>query len=91
MTKAELVSEVSKLSGLSDTESEAAVTAIIDVTIETLSQGEHITIMGFGTFSVKRHAVRYIVNPTNNKPMVIPEKMHPKFKASRLLKEAVAG
>jgi DNA-binding protein HU-beta len=91
MSKAELVKAVSEKSGLSEKDSETAVSAIIDFNIETLSKGKHITIMGFGTFDVKRHAVRHSINPTNKKPMVIPARTYPKFKVSRLLKEAVTG
>jgi DNA-binding protein HU-beta len=69
------------------TDSEAAVTAFLDAITEELSKGNHITIMGFGTFDVKRHAMRHSINPATRKPMTIPTRRFPRFKASRMFKD----
>jgi DNA-binding protein HU-beta len=64
---------------------------MMDAIAESLAKGKHLTVVGFGTFDVKQYAVRHSINPTTKKPMIVPERMFPTFKASRLLKEAVAG
>jgi DNA-binding protein HU-beta len=89
MTKVELVSAVTKKSGMAKKDSDAAVSAVIEVITETLAKGENISIVGFGTFEVRERAERRGINPRSKEPMTIPTGKLPTFKAGKSLKEAV--
>jgi DNA-binding protein HU-beta len=70
-------------------DSDAAVSAVIDVITETLAKGESVTIVGFETFEVRERAARQGVNPRTKEPLEIPASKLPAFKAGKALKEAV--
>ena len=61
MNKSELISAVAEKAGLSKKDSEAAITAVLDVISDTLAQGEEIRLVGFGTFEVKKRDRKSVV------------------------------
>ena len=58
MNKAELIAAVAEKAGLSKKDSEAAVTAALDVISAALAEGDEVRLVGFGTFEVKKRAAR---------------------------------
>lgn len=88
MNKSELVEAVAEQTGLSKSESEKALNAITGTITEQLSQGETVTLVGFGTFSVSKRAAREGRNPQTGATIQIGESIAPKFKAGKLLKDA---
>lgn len=54
-----------------------------------MSNGEKITITGFGTFEVRDRAAKDAINPATKEPIHVPAKKVPAFKAGKTLKEAV--
>ncbi|MCJ8299512.1 MAG: HU family DNA-binding protein, partial [Pseudomonadales bacterium] len=56
---------------------------------ETLSKGESVALVGFGTFSVKERAARTGRNPQTGEPIQIKAATLPTFKPGKALKEAV--
>jgi len=66
-----------------------ALNAFIAGVTETLTAGEKVTLIGFGTFSVKKRPARTGVNPQTKKKIKIPAKTVPVFKAGAKLKDAV--
>jgi DNA-binding protein HU-beta len=91
MTKTELISAVAEKTGMTKKDSEAAVSAMIDIITESLRNGDHVALVGFGAFEVKTRAARQGVNPRTKESMLIPESKLPAFKAGRALKEAVGS
>lgn len=89
MTKADLIGEVAKKSGMTKKDSDKAVTAMFDTITETLTKGENVSLVGFGTFEVRKRAERQGVNPRSKESMLIPASLLPAFKAGKALKEAV--
>lgn len=89
MTKAELISAVAEKSQLTKKDSDKAVTAVIEAITEALAEGEKVSLVGFGTFEVKKRAARQGINPRTKEPMPIPASKLPSFKAGKALKEAV--
>lgn len=67
----------------------AAVDAIFDTIVKVLSKGDEVGISGFGTFKVVRRAARVGVNPKTGEKIQIKASTKPKFRAGKLLKEAV--
>lgn len=89
MNKSELVDAVSKSSGLTKKDADAAVKAFVDVVSESLSKGEDVTLVGFGTFTVGERGARSGRNPKTGETITIPASKSPKFKAGKSLKDKV--
>lgn len=70
-------------------QAEAAVEAVFDSIVKSLSKGEEVAIAGFGTFRAMKRAARMGINPKTGEKIQIAAKTAPKFKAGKLLKEAV--
>ena len=70
-------------------QAQEAVEAFFDTIVKTLSRGEEVAISGFGTFKVVKRAARMGVNPKTGEKIQIAASTKPKFKAGKVLKEAV--
>ena len=90
MNKTELINAVAEKAVLSKKDSEAAVTAALDVISAALAEGDEVRLVGFGTFEVKKRAARTGRNPKTKEPVEIPASKVPAFKPGKALKEAVA-
>ncbi|MFH0712441.1 MAG: HU family DNA-binding protein [Candidatus Jorgensenbacteria bacterium] len=66
-----------------------AVEAMFDTIVKTLGRGEEVGITGFGTFRVVKRAARMGVNPKTGEKIQIAASTKPKFRAGKVLKEAV--
>ncbi len=90
MNKVALVEAVMKATGIEVKKQGAAVVeAIFDTITKTLSKGEEVAITGFGTFRVAKRAARMGVNPKTGEKIQIAASIKPKFRAGKVLKEAV--
>jgi len=89
MNKAELTSAIAAESGLSKTDSKKALNAFISTVTKSLKEGEKISLVGFGTFSVGMRNERIGINPTTKAPIKIPAKKIVKFKAGAELSEVI--
>ena len=90
MNKTELINIVAEKAVLSKKDSEAAVTAALDVISAALAEGDEVRLVGFGTFEVKKRAARTGRNPKTKEPVEIPASKVPAFKPGKALKDAVA-
>jgi DNA-binding protein HU-beta len=57
--------------------------------MKTMSRGEEVAITGFGTFKVAKRAAREGRNPATGEKIHIAASVKPKFRAGKVLKEAV--
>lgn len=89
MNKTELVAAVAAKAELSKKDAEAAVNAVFDSVKDALAEGDKVSLIGFGTFSVKTRAARAGLNPRTKETIEIPESKVPAFKAGSALKDAV--
>lgn len=90
MKKDGLVDAVMKDAGLEvKKQALAAVDAVFDAIVKTLSRGEEVAVSGFGTFKVAKRAARMGRNPKTGETIQIAASTKPKFRAGKLLKEAV--
>lgn len=89
MNKNELVGSVADASGLSKSDASSAVEAVFDAIEKSLSKGDDVRLVGFGTFSVARRKASTGRNPRTGEPMKIKASNQPKFKAGKGLKDAV--
>ncbi len=89
MTKAELIASVSKETKISKASAEKVVNAFTDCVTKALKRRGKLILPGFGTFSVVKRKARKGRNPQNGNEIKIPAMKAPKFKAGKLLKNAV--
>ncbi len=90
MNKGELVDQVAKKAGVTKKAAEQIVTATVDTIMETLADGEKVTLVGFGTFEPRDRKAREGRNPKTGDKMEIPATTVPAFSAGKLFKEKVA-
>ena len=89
MNKNELIGAVADASGLSKSGASSAVEGVFDTIQKTLSKGDEVRLVGFGTFSVAKRKASTGRNPRTGEPMTIKASNQPKFKAGKGLKDAV--
>ncbi|MGU9957377.1 MAG: HU family DNA-binding protein [Arenicellales bacterium WSBS_2016_MAG_OTU3] len=89
MNKTELVDTVATQASLSKSDAAGAVDAIFEAITNCLKNGEQLTLVGFGTFSVSDRAARSGRNPRTGEAITIAASKQPKFKAGKGLKDAV--
>ena len=90
MNKVALIETVMKAAGIEvKKQATAAVEAVFDTITKTLARGEEVAIAGFGSFRVAKRAVRMGVNPKTGERIQIAASIKPKFRAGKVLKEAV--
>lgn len=89
MNKNDLVAAVSGKAGLPKADSARAVESVFDIISNSLTQGNEVRLVGFGTFSVANRAASKGRNPRTGEAIDIPASKQPKFKAGKGLKESV--
>ncbi len=89
MNKAEFVAAVSDAAGLTKVEGARAVEAVIETVKKTLKKGDTISLVGFGTFIVRKRAARTGRNPRTGAQIKIKASKNPSFKAGKALKDAI--
>lgn len=83
MTKADLVQEISKQTGIDRNEVLMIVEAFMETVKGSLSNGENVYLRGFGSFILKRRAEKTGRNIGQNTTLVIPAHNVPVFKPSK--------
>ncbi|MEO0179852.1 MAG: HU family DNA-binding protein [candidate division WOR-3 bacterium] len=89
MNKQQLINTIASKAGITKKDAGRALDAFINAVKETLKKGEEIRLVGFGTFQVRKRAARPGRNPQTKKPIQIPAKKVPAFRASSELKKIV--
>ncbi len=89
MNKGEFVSAIADESGLTKADAERAVEAMFKVVKKTLKAGDSISLVGFGTFVVRKRAARTGRNPQTGEEIKIKASKVPAFKAGKALKDAL--
>ena len=88
MNKTQLIDEVAKVT-CSKKEAGLALDAALAAIKKALKKGDAVTLVGFGTFGVKKRKARVGRNPQTGKALKIAAKKVPVFKAGKGLKDAV--
>ncbi len=89
MTKADLVEEIARGTGLSKKDTSIIVNLVIDNICKALAEGDKVELRGFGSFKVKSRNPRKARNPRTGASVDVPAKLVPYFKASNELKSKV--
>jgi DNA-binding protein HU-beta len=89
MNKSELVQKVAETAEIQKTVAAKAVDAVIESIRDSLKDGDTVTLIGFGTFTVRERAARTGRNPRTGDPINIKAAKVPVFKPGKALKDAV--
>jgi DNA-binding protein HU-beta len=89
MNKGDIIEAVFNKIGGTKKAAEDAVDVVFDSITKTLSQGQDVSVSGFGTFLVKDRAARTARNPRTGETVNVPKTRVPKFRAGKGLKDAV--
>ena len=88
-TKYEFITEMSKKTGMTRAECEAALGSVLDQVESNLKKGKKVTFAGFGTFQISKRKKRKGVDPRTGAKIDIPAAKVVKFKPSKTLKDKV--
>ena len=91
MTSKELVEALAAKTESTKADAERAVAGLIDIVSATLKKGDSITLVGFGTFEVRKRAARTGRNPKTGEELKIKAAKVPAFKPGATLKATVNG
>jgi DNA-binding protein HU-beta len=91
MNKSELIEIAAKEADISKAAAERALSAIIGAVVKTVSKGDTVALIGFGTFKSAKRAARTGKNPKTGAAIKIAATTVPKFSAGATFKAAVAG
>ena len=89
MNKSDLVDAVAGRADMSKAEAGRAVDAVLGSVGDALGNGDSVSLVGFGTFSVRHRAARMGRNPQTGATMQIAASKVPGFKAGKALKDKV--
>ena len=89
MNKADVVDAVAEAADISKASAGRAVDAVTVIVANALKGGDTVTLVGFGTFSVRKRAARSGRNPRTGETIQIKESSLPVFKPGKALKDAV--
>lgn len=91
MNRKELIEALATKTESTKADAERSVSAMIDIISDTLKKGDSLSLVGFGTFEVRKRAARTGRNPKTGEALKIKAAKVPAFKAGATLKAAVNG
>ncbi len=83
MTKADIVNEISKSTGIEKVAVQNTVESMMSVIKDSLSKGNNVYLRGFGSFVIKKRAKKTARNISKNTTLIIPEHNIPSFKPAK--------
>jgi len=83
MTKADIVNEISKSTGIEKVTVQKAVEVFMETVKGSLTKGKNVYLRGFGSFIVKKRAEKTARNISKNTTIIIPEHSIPAFKPAK--------
>ena len=89
MTKADIVSEISKSTGIEKLVVQTIVESSMDSIRKSLSKGDNVYLRGFGSFIIKKRAKKVARNISKNTSIIIPAHNIPAFKPADIFLDQV--
>jgi DNA-binding protein HU-beta len=89
MNKSELIAALAEKTEFSKKDAEKILNSFVEVVSSSLSKGEKVQLIGFGTFDVKKRPARVARNPRTGAEIKISASKAPAFKAGKALKDKV--
>ena len=89
MTKADIVNEISKSTGIDKASVLETVERFMDIVKDSLANDENVSLRGFGSFIIKTRSQKTARNISQNRTIGIPEHKIPAFKPAKVFMEQV--
>lgn len=89
--KPELIEQMAQKCELPKRDTEAALNAFLEVVQQNVAEGKKVTLVGFGSFTLKERAARKGRNPATGEELDIPASKAPGFSAGKVWKDRVNG
>lgn len=89
MNKSELIAALAEKNDFSKKDAEKILNSFVEVVSSSLSKGEKVQLIGFGTFDVKKRPARVARNPRTGAEIKIAASKAPAFKSGKALKDKV--
>ncbi|HKK78435.1 MAG TPA: HU family DNA-binding protein [Phaeodactylibacter sp.] len=89
MNKGDLINKIAESANLSKAQATDALNAVLDGITDSLKDGDKVTLIGFGTFSLSHRKARSGRNPQTGETIQIAAKNVVKFKPGKEITEAV--
>ncbi len=89
VNKTDLINAIAESAELTKADAGRALEAFFEVVKASLKKGDDVSVVGFGTFTVRKRAARTGRNPRTNETIKIKASKVPAFKAGKALKDAV--
>ncbi len=83
MTKADIVNEISRNTGIEKVTVQKTVEAFMETVKDSLGKNKNVYLRGFGSFIVKKRAKKTARNISRNTTIIIPEHWIPSFKPAK--------
>ena len=91
MTKADIVNEIAKTTGIEKSDVQKTVEAFMEQVKSALAANENVYLRGFGSFIVKERAQKTARNISKNTTLIIPAHHIPAFKPAKVFIAKVKG
>jgi DNA-binding protein HU-beta len=91
MTKADIVSEIAKSTGIDKASVLETLEKFMETVKDSLANGENVYLRGFGSFIVKTRSQKTARNISQNTTLIVPEHDIPAFKPAKVFMEQVRG
>lgn len=89
MNKAELIEKIASHADMTKASAERVLNSSIEQIIKSVTKGEDVQLIGFGTFKSGKRAARIGRNPQTGAELKIPAAKTVKFSAGKAFKDAV--
>lgn len=91
MNRKELIEALANKTDSTKADADRNIAALIEIITATLKKGDSVSLVGFGSFEVRKRAARVGRNPKTGEELKIKASKQPAFKAGATLKAAVNG
>lgn len=89
MTKADIISEIAKSTGVDKTTVATVIEGFMESVKGSMASGENVYLRGFGTFLIKRRAEKVARNISKNTTITIPAHNIPAFKPAKDFQKSI--
>jgi DNA-binding protein HU-beta len=89
MNKSDLIDHIAAEAGITKKAAGEAIEAYMEAVMKAVSNGDSVTLTGFGTFKSSHRKARKGRNPQTGETIQIPARTVPVFKAGKTFKEMV--
>ena len=90
MTKADIVNEITKQTGVDKHAALASIEAFMQIVKKSLEDGENVYLRGFGSFIIKERAEKIARNISKNVTIVVPKHNIPAFKPAQTFVDQIS-